>query len=114
MKLATLVIALLCTACNAQQAVRAPVNVATELYKGCLNATLQNESLQLEPSRPAIFEFVEQLDDNCLGWTIIWFRPLMGFNLTDRQDILDRFTNNRRVILTSLRKELVQLSQASR
>ena len=110
MRLTTLVFALLCTACEAQS-VRAPVNVATELYKGCLNATLQRDTLEIEPSRPAIFEFVEQLDDNCLGWTIIWFKPLVGYNLTDRQDIIDRFNDNRMKILTSLRKELVQLSR---
>jgi hypothetical protein len=99
-------LAILCASCQAQEQVRAPVNVATELYKGCLNAALSNPHLEIEPNKPAINEFIDELDENCLGWTVIWFRPMIGYNLADRSDIVERFVANRNRIVLQLRKDL--------
>lgn len=96
--LAAIVASLSLTACA--QDVRAPVNVATRLYSDCLNSKLQT-AVEITPTRVGINEFVTFIDEQCLLWMLIWYRPLMGQDLPDG-DVSNRFNTNRLRILQSL------------
>ena len=55
---------------DAQPAPKAQVNVAWELYKGCIVGTLSSS----RPDRKAaVTKFVVDLDEYCLQWTVIWY-----------------------------------------
>lgn len=56
--------------------VRAPVNVAYQLYTSCVSGYLT--STNIEPNRKAIKEFITAVDEQCIKWTIIWYQPIMG------------------------------------
>jgi hypothetical protein len=104
--------ALLVSGCEAQAPndVRAPVNVATRLYVDCLQVKVL-EPVDIEPNALGIQNFIEGVDDWCLAWTAIWFKPLLGFNLADRPDYVARFNVNRTRVLSALRKELTAASK---
>ena len=90
------------TTAMAQQNQRAPVNVATRLYKDCLAVKLSGR-LQIEPTRVGIAAFVEELDDNCLAWTVIWYQALMGHSMIQIPfDVMGRFTANRLALLQTV------------
>jgi hypothetical protein len=107
--LAAALLVLLSSGCDAQKAqpdLRAPVNVATKLYVDCLSVKL-SERIEIEPTAVGVNDFIEGVDDWCLTWTVIWFRPLLGFGLEDRPDYVVRFNGNRMQVLSSIRRELV-------
>jgi len=103
---------LLATGCEAQPPndVRAPVNVATKLYVDCLQVKLA-EPVEIEPNALGIQDFIEGVDDWCLAWTVIWFKPLLGYGLADRPDYVLRFNSNRGKVLSGLRRELTAASK---
>lgn len=96
-----------------QQQVRAPVNVLTRLYVDCLVSKAQS-ARDIEPTRVGIAEFVEAADDWCIAWAVIWFKPLVGFDIMDRPDVADRFTHRRLAALQQLTDELRDLALINR
>jgi hypothetical protein len=86
----------------AQQNLRAPVNVATRLYKDCLVVAMSGR-VEIEPTRVGIAAFIEEIDDRCIGWTVIWYRALMGQSMVNLQvDAMGRFTTNRLQMLQEI------------
>ena len=92
------------------QEVRAPVNVATRLYSDCLNTKFQT-AVEITPTRVGINEFVAAIDEQCLLWMLIWYRPLMGHDFPDG-DVSNRFNANRvrilQTITVAIRKEALR------
>ena len=68
--LAVAVLVLATTGCTAQQA---PVNIAVELYKGCLVGFTQ--AYGFPKSKQAIIDQASELDDTCAAWTYAWLPP---------------------------------------
>lgn len=57
--------------------VRAPVNVAHELYTGCMYGT----SLSIKPGTEVeLRKYIQALDKQCLVWMATWYQPVMGIN----------------------------------
>lgn len=111
--LAAALLILLSSGCEAQKAppdLRAPVNVATKLYVDCLSVKLGGR-IEIEPTAVGVNDFIEGIDDWCLVWTVVWFRPLLGFGIEDRPDYAARFNDNRVRVLSSIRRELVAQSK---
>lgn len=104
--LASLLIIACTSACSQQaQTIRAPVNVATRLYSDCIEASLM--SAQITPTRVGIIEYVEAVDDQCLTWMVIWFKPLVGYEITQLQpDAAERLRKN---LLSKLQSLTVML-----
>jgi hypothetical protein len=95
---------LLCVAtmAMAQQNPRAPVNVATRLYKDCLIVKMGSR-IEIEPTRVGIAAFIDELDDNCLTWTIIWYQALLSQSMIEMpHDTMGRFTANRLQMLQEI------------
>jgi hypothetical protein len=87
---------------NAQRVEDLSVHVATTLYRDCLQVKFQG-AVEITPTRIGINQFVQQVDDECLGWTIIWYGPLMGQPIDQVSgETINAFDRNRRVILQSL------------
>lgn len=70
-----LVAVLLATCLSASAAKE--VNVPFGLYQSCVKGTLQSVR-DIEPTRVGISEFVNELDDYCLTWTVIWYPAFAG------------------------------------
>lgn len=89
--LAAIVASLSLTACAKD--VRAPVNVATRLYTDCVTSKFET-TRDIEPTRVGINEFITAVDEQCLLWMLIWYKPLMGQDFPDG-DVEKRFESNR-------------------
>lgn len=87
--------------CNAQssQVLKAPVNVALQLYQGCIEGTLQSTR---PDHKPEIKKFVDSLDEYCLEWTVIWYStqavPIKEWD----KDKLQRFSIRRNSMLEAV------------
>lgn len=102
--LAALLIAA-CTSASGQQ-VQETANVATKLYLGCVQATLQG-TVHITPTRVGINQFVTEIDNRCLAWMVIWYRPLVGEDIIKlRPDALSIITKNRLRILQELTEQI--------
>lgn len=104
--LAALCLCLAATACDAQN--KAPVNVAFDIYKGCIQGTLQaGDYPQTQEEIPA---FMESLDTLCINWTIAWY-PAMAETSEKRRaltkDELLRLDVRRGSLLADVNKELL-------
>ena len=100
--LAVAVLALATTACTAQQA---PVNIAVELYKGCLIGFTQ--AYGFPQSKQAIIDQASQLDDTCAAWTYAWLPPFLhkdkgSLNFAETL----RFNQHRKELLDGYKEEL--------
>lgn len=85
----------------------APVNVATQLYLGCLDPELKANT-SIDATVAGVNEYVQSLDRKCINWTAIWFKPLMDQTLSSLPaDAQERFDNNRKAILGSIRATLL-------
>lgn len=111
--LASVLAAVALSASAQETPVRAPVNVLTQLYVDCLISKAQT-TRDIEPTRVGIAEFVEAADDWCIAWAVIWFKPLMGFDVMDRPDVAERFTYRRLQALQQLTHELRALALINR
>ncbi len=104
--LATLCFCLAATACDAQN--KAPVNVAFDIYKGCIRGTLQ--AVDYPETEGDIPEFIESLDTLCINWTIAWY-PAMAESELKRQPLTDaelqRLDVRRGSLLADVNKELL-------
>ncbi len=103
--LATLCLCLAATACDAQN--KAPVNVAFDIYKGCIQGTLQAGNYpETQEEIPA---FMESLDTLCVNWTIAWYPAFSTTKerrgLTDAE--LQRLDMRRGGLLADVNKELL-------
>jgi hypothetical protein len=105
-----LLLSMILTASSDAQQVRAPVNVAFNLYTGCIRGEYMGA--RIEPTKSAIKAFVEGVDHECLAWTIIWYKPMMG----DIQDISDwdmdkinRFESLRKSTLVDMTTEIQEI-----
>jgi hypothetical protein len=94
-----LILALTVTGSAAQQDLRAPVNVALELYRGCLIARAMTDGFAPKEALadPQIaVEYLNSVDEYCLGWTVIWTPSLTGQDVTIwSKPMLDRFSARR-------------------
>lgn len=100
------VLALLTGGCEAQVPpnTRAPVNVAIGLYSGCLIAQAQVDgpAEPYELKQPKLVSaYIRAVDDYCLTWTVIWYKPLMD-------DDLASWPGDRVIRFNSYRSELLQ------
>jgi len=97
---------LLCLAtvsCEAQY--KAPVNIAFEVYKGCILAEFQTGAFP--ESKAQVEDFLSSLDQACINWTAIWTPTLIdrkGAFLNE--DEAKRLDIRRVELLTKLDKEL--------
>mgnify|MGYP000984392692 CR=1 FL=1 len=100
---------------SAEEPVRAPANVAYELFVGCVRATV-GTAREIEPTRVGIHDFVEEVDDTCLMWTVIWFPTFYsGVELADYPGgVAQRFNARRLQVLQQLTNELRAQAQLSR
>jgi hypothetical protein len=88
---------------------RAPVNVAHELYAGCMTAAAQ--TTYIESSRAAVDEFLDSADEQCFIWMVLWYQPVMGDvkNIIDWDDnAIDRLDQWRRDFYISMRREIMR------
>ena len=109
MKFLSLVLCLFLTGSSlaGQPPVFAPVNVAFELYKGCVQAYAQNEHDLPSTSKDAN-EWLQEIDHNCIEWTSIWLPTLVPRQLNTREV---KFLDERRLsLLQGLYNELADLS----
>lgn len=87
--------------------VRAPVNVAYKLYSGCMQAHFDSTPVVVT-TKKSVVEFLDQLDDKCLAWMVIWYQPLMGESFQDvPQYVIDRFAGMRQQTISNTFQELV-------
>lgn len=87
--------------------VRAPVNVAYKLYTGCMQAHFESTPVVVT-TKKSVVEFLDQLDDKCLAWMVIWYQPLMGESFQDvPQYVIDRFAYMRQQTISNTFQELV-------
>jgi hypothetical protein len=100
--LALLTFATLSLPACAQKVEDLPVYVATTLYRDCLQVKFQGAT-EITPTRIGINQFVQQVDDECLTWTVIWYGPMMGRPM-DKEPwkTIGLFDQNRKAILQSL------------
>jgi len=104
MKLVAAALVVLATSACAED-LRAPVNVAWQLYYGCMEAAIT--STRLEPTAVGIDEFVHDADEQCLIWTIVWYKPLMGDSIGNwTNDKMTRFNQRRVGVTQSLKADL--------
>lgn len=104
--LAPLLLCLAATACDAQN--KAPVNVAFELYRGCIRGTLDvghyPETVEEVPG------YVDSLDKLCMDWTVAWY-PAMATNRDARRPLTDdelhRLDARRENMLADITKDLL-------
>ncbi len=101
--LAVAVLVLATTGCTAQQA---PVNIAVELYKGCLVGFTQ--AYGFPKSKQAIIDQASELDDTCAAWTYAWLPPFLhkdkgSLNFAETL----RFNQYRKALITGYKEELI-------
>ena len=54
-------------------------------------------------------EFINQLDDKCLMWTVVWFGPLVGYRMDQlHPQLINTFTYARLNVLEQAATELAQ------
>ena len=110
---------MLLTPVSAQESVykdvRAPVNVAANLYVGCVNAqgmSIHDEDVKTPNS---IKVLVEYADDWCIAWTVIWYNALMGHSIdTWDETRLNRFTVIRAGVMQQYGDDLATLYNSRR
>jgi hypothetical protein len=98
---------LLCLAtvsCQTQYA--APVNIAFEVYKGCIHGTLQSGEYPV--SERDIKPFIEDLDQLCINWTAIWTPKLIERETFLTDDEAKRLDVRRLELLNKMNAELHQ------
>lgn len=63
-----------------------PVIAAYEIYKGCMVGYFM--SANVKPTKGDIKEFVDNINEQCLVWMVIWYSPLTGYttNISDWDD----------------------------
>lgn len=55
---------------------RSPVNVAFQLYEGCMAGYFM--AAYIRPTRKDIQEFIESAHEQCLTWMVVWYKPITG------------------------------------
>lgn len=58
-----------------------PVGVAYTLYTGCITAEFQTITFTARTKSTAQ-TYLKALDYKCLAWTVVWFKPLLGYEAT--------------------------------
>jgi len=102
-RLASFLLVLATTACTAQQA---PVNIAVELYKGCLIGFTQ--AYGIPQTKQAIINQATELDANCTEWAYIWTPTMLnkdkgGLNFAESL----RFVQRKNELIASYKEELI-------
>jgi len=87
---------------------RAPVNVAFEIYKGCVTGLANNESDLPSNSKDAN-EWLQGMDHWCIDWTSAWTPAFTERPLTDRE--IQVLEERRMSLLHGLYNELAQISK---
>jgi len=84
------------------------VNVAFDIYKGCMEGNFM--AARIVPTRPAINEYLKQVDENCLLWTLIWYKPIVedGPNIPDWPIASVRIFDARRTVFLIRYEALVK------
>lgn len=108
--LVSLLVVLLSGSANSQSTpVRSPVGVMYSLYTGCMKAYFQANEIT-ETTKPALSKMLDQLDDNCLTWMVIWYQPLMGVSIDKAPDgSIARFTEMHQRTMVNTYQELIAI-----
>lgn len=110
LKFATVVLsAFVVSSCIAEE-VRAPVNIAMELYKSCVVAFLQNEPYP--NTAETIDRRLTELNSMCVDWAVIWLPAMLGqqkYVLSDAA--YHRFDDRRISFLEGVTTELVLMKR---
>lgn len=106
MKLKTLILLCFTSFSVSASSLKEYSDVPFQLYLGCVKATVSSQR-DIEPTRVGISDFVRQLDENCLAWTVIWYPALVGKDITSISDReLINFNNKRISVLGSLTRQI--------
>lgn len=74
--LALAIIAVLLVSSTVGAEDRSPVNVAHQLYEGCMGGYFL--AANLKPSRAEIRQFIDGSKEQCLTWMVVWYKPVTG------------------------------------
>lgn len=98
------IFAVVCLGCQAQYA--SPVNVAVEVFQGCIRGNLIREEAYPK-TKAEIDPYLEDLNLTCIHWTIAWTPALLSrkeYVMT--RDEIERFDQRRAVVMQDLEGEL--------
>jgi hypothetical protein len=99
-----LIATLLATFLSASAAKEA--NIAFGIYQSCVKGTLYSVR-DIEPTRVGISEFVNELDDYCLSWAVIWYPAFAGREVQKMtMDEQQKFNHLRTGLLLQLAAQL--------
>jgi hypothetical protein len=100
----------LSTAASAQLKSQVPVNIAAELYTGCIKGFLYRPPAM--KNNAEVKEYVTALDDDCMTWTVIWMLYGAEQDMTNwERDKVSRFNALRLGIVGQVTYELRLLNK---